>query len=96
MTDTTIEAEQLDRPTGSAALIAGGLLISLGLMAAFVWAVTNPVGYLGEIDESKLMTKYWAGILTAAALSAGSFWLAVGYIVRALYFVDGVEKKLAR
>ncbi len=43
-----------------------------------------------------MMQKYWAAIIAGAGFSIGLTALAVGYIVRAIYFVDGADSKIIR
>lgn len=94
--ESSVIGEKWERPTGSAALTLGGALLLLGVIAGLIWIFTDPLGYLGEIDPAKLEQKFWAGVVAAGSISAGATTAAVGYIVRAIYFLPGDDKKPAR
>lgn len=88
--------ELWQRPTGGTAITTGVVLIMVGVIAGLIWFFTSPMDYLGEIDSELLQRKFWAGVAAGTLMPAGGLTLATGYIVRALYFLDGSEKKPAR
>ena len=90
---TSKEWADWSRPTGATPTLIGGLSLFVAAVAAFIWAVTDPRGYLGEYDPMKLSLVYWSGLISVGCLSLGSLLLLAGYIVRAMYFIDGADKK---
>lgn len=96
MTDETSTIEQIDRPTGTVMLQIGATLLTLGVIAAFFWATTDPTSYGGYINPEKLRHQAMYGLAASGLAPAGALMLLAGYIVRALYFLDGVDRKPKR
>jgi len=88
--------EQWRRPTGQGAIAAGYTFLVISIMAALVWGLTEPNSYSDYLNAEKLRTIYWAGLVASISAGLSATSLSVGYIVRALYFLPGDDKKRAR
>ncbi|WP_374651172.1 hypothetical protein [Rhizorhabdus sp.] len=88
--------EHWQRPTGQTPMIMGYTLLAIGVIAALIWGLTDTTSYSGYVDSDKLRTVYWAGLLASACGAIALPLILTGYIVRALYFLPGEERKRAR
>lgn len=88
--------EQWSRPTGTAAIQFGGALLCLSGLAGFIWAYGDPLNYTAGADVENLKVNYWAGLIAGISLIVGTVSLAVGAVVRALYFLPGDDRKPGR
>ncbi|MDB5550054.1 MAG: hypothetical protein JWL86_38 [Rhizobium sp.] len=74
-----------DRPTGGVVLGIGWLAFGLGAASLLLWLAA------GRDDPGMAIVTYAVAVL---GLSFGSLMIAVGYVVRAMWFLNGTDKKV--
>lgn len=81
------------RPNGFGQFFLGCMLFFIGAIFLFFAFTTKTVDYAGNIDLSSVQTRLTLIYLGAGAFSIGFSLLILGYVIRALWFLDGTETK---
>ena len=86
--------EPLHRSDGGR-LIGGGWVSVCISAICFVITLMYPIRTIGgDLDPSSLQTKFIILVMAASLLSLGVILLALGCVVRAIYFLPGEAMKL--
>lgn len=81
----------MKRPDGSGQLKASFWLLAVGIVSAMLAFSTNVIDYNGNIDPDKIAIRAALGLISGGLLSFAAFLAAVGWIIRAIYFLPGRE-----
>lgn len=86
--------EPLYRSDGERFIVSGWVIFVLSIICLIIGLLYPDKTLVGETDLNALQTKFTIEIAAGSLSALGVIFLALGYIVRAIYFLPGDAMKL--